>query len=82
MRSTTTRATHVQVEERIYEAIRITHTHNGRPLGCHAITVRPGKAVEVKLAHHFRRPVTPRPDHTWRKRWRPAREQRTASAIR
>ena len=73
------RATHVQVEERIDGTMRITH--NGQPLGFHAITVRPVKAVEVKPVHHLRGPIPPRPDHPWRKRVRPEREQYTAAAI-
>ena len=73
------RATHVQVEERIDGTMRITH--NGQPLGFHAITVRPVQAVEVKPVHHLRGPVTPRSDHPWRKRLRPDREQYTAAAI-
>jgi len=76
---TTVRATHVQVEERIDGTMRITP--NGQPLGFHAITVRPVKTVEVKPVHHLRRPVTPRPDHPWRKRLRPQREPHTAAAI-
>jgi len=76
---TTVRATHVQVEERIDGTMRIAP--NGQPLGFHAITVRPVKTVEVKPVHHLRRPVTPRPDHPWRKRLRPQREPHTAAAI-
>ena len=73
------RATHVQVEERIDGTMRMTH--NGRPLGFHAIMVRPVQAVEVKPVHHRRHPVTPRPDHPWRTRLQPEREQHTAAAI-
>ena len=73
------RATHVQGEERIDGTMRLTH--NGRPLSFHAIMVRPVKAMEVKPVHHRRRPVTPRPDHPWRTRLQPEREQHTAAAI-
>ena len=65
------RATHVQVEDRINGTRRITH--NGRPLGFHAIAARPKKAAEVTSVHHLRHPVTPRPDHPWRTRLWPER---------
>ena len=64
------RATHVQVEERTDGTMRITH--NGRPLGFHAIAARPVKAA-VTPVHTPRCPVTPRPDHPWRTRLRPER---------
>jgi hypothetical protein len=73
------RATHVQGEERIDGTMRIIH--NGQPLGFHAITARPVKAMEVKPVHHLRGPIPPRPDHPWRKRLRPECEQYTAAAI-
>ncbi|MGH7207972.1 MAG: ISNCY family transposase [Nitrospiraceae bacterium] len=72
------RATHVQVEERIDGTMRITH--HGRALDAHVITSRPVKAAEVNPVHLPRRPVTPRPDHPWRKRLLPERGQYTAAA--
>ena len=68
---TNVRATHVQVEERVDGTMRMTH--QGRALVYHAITARPVKAVEAKTVHPPRRPVTPRPDHPWRRRLRPER---------
>ena len=68
---TNVRATHVLVEERVDGTLRITH--QGRPLAFHAITSRPVKVVEAKTVHPPRRPVTPRPDHPWRRRLHPAR---------
>lgn len=73
------RATHVQVEERVDGRMRITH--HGRPLGYHAITSRPMKAVEVTPVHPPRPPVTPRPDHPWRKRLLPERSTQAATAM-
>lgn len=74
---TTVRATHVLVEERVDGTMRITH--QGRPLAFHAITSRPVKVVEAKTVHSPRRPVTPRPDHPWRRRLRP--ERRTPATV-
>ena len=74
---TNIRATHVQVEERVDGTMRITH--HGRPLDVHAITSRPMKAVEAKTVHRPRCPVTPRPDHPWRRRLRP--ERRTPATV-
>jgi hypothetical protein len=68
---TNVRASHVLVEERVDGTMRITH--QGRPLAFHAITARPVKVGEVKTGHLPRRPVTPRPDHPWRRRLRPER---------
>lgn len=73
------RATHVQVEERVDGRRRITH--HGRPLGYHAITSRPLKAVEGTPVHPPRPPVTPRPDHPWRQRLLPERSTRAATAM-
>lgn len=73
---TNVRAAHVMVEERVDGTMRITH--QGRPLGFHVITARPVKAAAVTPVHSPRRPVTPRPDHPWRRRLRP--ERRTPSA--
>jgi hypothetical protein len=74
---TNVRATHVLVEEHVDGTMRITH--QGRPLAFHAITSRPVKAVEAKTVHPPRRPVTPRPDHPWRRRLRP--ERRTHATV-
>lgn len=74
----TVRAPHVLVEEHGDGTMRITH--QGRPLGFHAITSRPVKAVEAKKVPRPRGPVTPRPDHPWRKRLRPERTSQAAAA--
>ena len=76
---TNIRATHVMVEERVDGTMRLTH--HGRPLGYHAITSRPMKAAEVKQVHPPRRPVTPRPEHPWRKRLLPEQATHAAAAI-
>ena len=76
---TNVRATHVRVEERLDGSMRITH--HGRALAYHVIAARPVKTAAGSTVHHPRRPVPPRPDHPWRKRWRPEREQHTAGAI-
>jgi Homeodomain-like domain len=73
----TIRAPHVLVEEGVDGTMRITH--QGRPLAFHAITSRPVKVVEAKTVHPPRRPVTPRPDHPWRRRLRP--ERRTQATV-
>jgi hypothetical protein len=75
----TLRATHVLVEDRVDGTMRITH--HGRTLGFHAIASRPVKAAEVKPVHLPRRPVTPRPDHPWRKRLLPERRPHAAAGI-
>lgn len=72
----TIRATHVQVEERLDGVLRITH--HGRALDFHAITARPGPEAKTRSRSH--RPVTPRPNHPWRKRWRPERGPSMAAA--
>jgi hypothetical protein len=74
---TNVRATRVLVEECVDGTLRITH--EGRPLDFHAITSRPVKAREAKTVHPPRRPVTPRPDHPWRRRLWP--ERRTPAAM-
>jgi hypothetical protein len=74
----TIRASHVLVEERVDGTMQITH--QGRPLGVHAITSRPMKAGEAKMVHQPRCPVAPRPDHPWRKRLRPERTSHAAAA--
>jgi hypothetical protein len=73
----TVRAPRVLVEERVDGTMRITH--QGRALDFHAITARPVKALEAKTVHPPRRPVTPRPDHPWRRRLRP--ERRTPATV-
>ena len=75
----TLRATHVLVEDRVDGTRRITH--HGRTLGFHAIASRPMKAAEVTTVHHPRRPVTPTPDHPWRKRLLPERRPHAAAGI-
>ena len=73
----TIRPPHVLVEEHVDGTMRITH--QGRPLGFHAITSRPVKIAAVTPVHPPRRPVTPRPDHPWRRRLRP--ERRTQATV-
>ena len=73
----TVRAPRVLVEEHVDGTRRITH--QGRALDFHAITSRPMKAAEAKTVHRPRRPVTPRPDHPWRKRLRPERTSHAAA---
>jgi hypothetical protein len=75
---TNVRTTHVMVEERVDGTMRITH--HGRPLAFHAITARPVKVVEAKTVYPPRRPVTPRPDHPWRRRLRPERRTPATAA--
>ena len=74
---TNVRATHVLVEEHVDGTMRITH--QGRPLAFHAIAARPVKAAAVTPVPPLRRPVTPRPDHPWRRRRRP--ERRTPATV-
>jgi len=74
----TLRAPHVLVEEHVDGMMRITH--QGRTLGFQAITSRPMKAAEAKTVHRLRCPVTPRPDHPWRKRLLPERTSHAAAA--
>lgn len=74
------RATHVQVEERLDGTLRLTH--HGQPLGFHAIQARSTTpVVETKKTSRPRRPVTPRPNHPWRKRVLPECAQPMAAAI-
>jgi hypothetical protein len=75
----TIRATHVLVEERVDGTMRLTH--KGRTLAYHAITSRPVKAAAVTPVSPPRRPVTPRPDHPWRKRLLPDRRPHAAAGI-
>jgi len=74
----TIRATQVLVEERVDGTLRLTH--QGRALAYHAITSRPVKAAAVTPVPPPRRPVTPRPDHPWRKRLLPERGRHAAAA--
>ena len=74
----TVRAPRVLVEEPVDGTMRITH--QGRALDFHAITSRPMKAAEAKPVHQPRRPVTPSPDHPWRRRLRPERTRHAAAA--
>jgi hypothetical protein len=67
----TIRAPYVWVEEHVEGTRRITH--QGRPLGVHALRTRPVKLAAVTPVPPPRRPVTPRPDYPWRTRW-PTRE--------
>jgi hypothetical protein len=76
---TNVRAAHVRVEEHVDGAMRITH--QGRTLAFHAITSRPMKAAEAKTVHRPRCPVTPRPDHPWRKCLLPNRRPHAAAGI-
>ena len=75
----TLRATQVLVEERVDGTMRLTH--KGRTLGFHAIPSRPVKAAAVQPVPPLRRPVTPRPDHPWRKRLLPDRRPHAAAGI-
>lgn len=68
----TVRVPHVLVEEHVDGTMQITH--QGQPLGFHAITSQPVKAATVKPVLRARQPVTPRPDHPWRRRLRPERQ--------
>lgn len=74
---TNVRAVHVMVEERVDGTMRITH--HGQPLDYHAIPTRPASVAAPPNAHVPRRPVTPRPDHPWRRRRRP--ERRTPATV-
>jgi hypothetical protein len=74
----TVRATHVQVEEQLDGTLRLTH--QGRPLGFHAIAARPTmKRVDTNTIQHPRPPVVPRPDHPWRKRLLPDKGHHAAA---
>ncbi|MEK7444603.1 MAG: hypothetical protein AABZ70_07090 [candidate division NC10 bacterium] len=75
----TLRATHVLVEEHVDGTMRITH--QGRTLGVHALTSRPVKAAAAKPVRRARQPVTPRPEHPWRKRLLPERGPHAAAAL-
>ena len=74
----TIRAPHVLGEEHVDGTMRITH--QGRPLGFHAIASRPMKEAEAKKVPRPRGPVTPRLDHPWRTRRRPERTSQVAAA--
>lgn len=72
------RTTHVMVEEGVDGTLRITH--HGRALAFHPIAARPVSVAEAKPLPRFHRPVTPKPTHPWRKRWRPERGPHPATA--
>ena len=74
----TVRTSQVLVEELGDGTMRITH--QGRALGVHAITSRPMKAAEAKTVPQPRRPVTPKPDHPWRRRLRLERRTQPTGA--
>lgn len=72
------RATRVVVEEHVNGTMRLTH--HGRALGFHAIAARPVSEAEAKSLPRSHRPVTPKPNHPWRKRWRKEQGQHPAAA--
>jgi hypothetical protein len=72
------RATRVQVEERLDGTLRIPH--HGRPLAYQAIATRPVRGPAPSTVSIPQGPVTPRPDHPWRKRLLPERGQQAAAA--
>ncbi|MDF0665606.1 MAG: ISNCY family transposase [Nitrospira sp.] len=74
----TVRAAHVLVEHRLDGTLRLTH--QGRALGFHAIAARPVTVAEAKSLPRSHRPVTPKPNHPWRKRWRQERGPHPAAA--
>lgn len=76
---TNLRATHVIVEERVDGTMRITH--QGRSLDYHAIAARPITVVKALTSLPARRPVTPAPDHPWRKRLLAERRTQTTPAM-
>ncbi|TKB94870.1 MAG: hypothetical protein E8D41_02845 [Nitrospira sp.] len=69
---------HVLGAEHVDGTLRITH--QGRPLAFYAITSRPMKAA-AKTVHRLRCPVTPRPDHPWRKRLLPEGTKHAAAGL-
>jgi transposase len=75
----TVRATHVQVEAPLDGRLRITH--HGRPLSFHAIAVRPVPVAPPTPQPRASRPVTPKPNHPWRKRLRSEGTTHAAAAI-
>ena len=54
-------------------------THRGRPLTYQAIGTRPLRVPSLPKIARPQRPVTPRPDHLWRRRLRP--ERRTQATV-
>ncbi len=72
------RTTHVMVEERVEGTLRLTH--HGRALAFHPIAVRPVSAATATPRPRFHHPVTPKPTHPWRNRWRPERGPHPATA--
>jgi len=75
----TIRATHVQVEAPLDGTLRITH--HGRPLSFHAIAARPVPVATPTPQPRASRPVTPKPNHPWRKRLRSEGTTHAAAAI-
>ena len=55
-------------------------THQGQTLGVYAITSQLVKAATVKPVLRARQPVTPRPEHPWRRRLRPERHTQATVA--
>ncbi|MGQ0554328.1 MAG: hypothetical protein ACT4PN_00050 [Nitrospiraceae bacterium] len=74
----TIRTTHVQVEQRIDGTLRLTH--HGRALAFHMIAARPVSVAEAAPLPRSHRPVTLKPTHLWRKRWRPEQGAQPAAA--
>jgi transposase len=74
----TIRARHVLVEQRLDGTMRLTH--QGQPLDFHAIAVRPVSVAAAKPLPRSHRPVTPKPNHPWRKRWLSERGSSRAAA--
>lgn len=73
----TVRASHVLVEQRLDGTMRLTH--HGRALDFHAIAARPVPVAVAKPLPRSHRPVTPKPNHPWRKRWRSERGAHAAA---
>lgn len=74
----TVRTTQVMVEERLDGTLRLTH--HGRALTFHMIAARPVSMAEATPLPRSHRPVTPKPTHPWRKRWRPEQGAHPAAA--
>jgi hypothetical protein len=74
----TVRASHILVEQRLDGTMRLTH--HGRALDFYTITARPVSGAEAKPLPRAHRPVRPKPNHPWRKRWWQEREQHAAAA--
>jgi len=74
----TIRARHVLVEQRLDGTLRLTH--RGRTLDFHVIAARPVLVAEAKPLPRAHRPVTPKLNHPWRKRWRQEQGPHPATA--